>query len=223
MDEIAEILGAADLIALVGRYEGPCLEVKAEGYDLDAASARYELAKDVVAFANAKGGYLIIGISTVRDVDLDADRLDSLEPIAREAFPVQRYTGVINEYVYPSIAGLHVDFVPCEDERGLGVVLVPTQDPDRGPFITMRVVDGGEEIKQIVIGYSERIGSHNEPANGRALQQRLKKGSDTVAQRLSRIEEKLEAALDREQLEPEPDIDREELARRVQRLREEAL
>lgn len=194
--DIAQILAKGDLAGLVGLEESPHLEAKQAPYDLDEARARFELAKDVVAMANAEGGYLLIGPRTERAVDSDADVIVGFEPFAPASFSPARYEGVIKEYVHPPVRGLQVAVAGDPAGRAIGVIAVPQQGPDDRPFLIARVMDGDETLKGIVVGYVERRGGHNEPLRPSELQARFRKGSDTVAQHLARLEEKVDQLID---------------------------
>lgn len=197
MTTIEEILRSGQLERLVGLGEDETAEYKGRPYDLSWAGERYELAKDVSAFANARGGQLLVGVTTGRTEERDVDVVVSVEPFSPSAFSIPQYKGIIQEHVYPAILGLEVQFVPRKgSEEGIGLIQVPPQHPDRGPFLIARVVEDGEYLKQIVAGYAERHESHNEPLSPKELQRRLMKGSDTVSERLGRIEEKVETLLD---------------------------
>jgi len=197
--QVAVVLRSGVLQDLVGLEETVEFEAKSEPYDLDSPIGRYELAKDISALANARGGYLLIGLVTERAEDRDLDVVSGLRLVNEPSVATGRYRGVAKEYIYPEVAGLAVDFVPEKDGgAGILVIRVPPQHPDSGPFLISRVVEDGVELKHIVVGYVQRQGDRNTPLSGPALQQRFRKGSDTVSVRLGRIEDKLDAVLDKE-------------------------
>ena len=62
---LARIIADADFDRLVGEVENEWFDCKSQPYQLDAGDyAKRELAKDVTAFANAGGGYILIGFRT---------------------------------------------------------------------------------------------------------------------------------------------------------------
>lgn len=220
MERIAQILASADFVQLIGTAEDIFLEVKSAPFDLATAAGRYELAKDVSAFANSQGGYLLIGLRTARSPTTQVDIIDQVALISQGAFNAAQYAGVIGEYISPTIEGLGVDWKQSTDSNdGLGVVFVPTQNTDRKPFLICRVVEDGQHLKAIVAGYADRSGSSNDPLSPKHLQQAMQKGRDTYSSRMTRIEEKLNLLLDRspsvEKVEIEGGFDTQNLQARI--------
>lgn len=220
MDEIDHILNT-DPEKLIGLAEGSQLEVKSAHYDLDTAAARYELAKDVSSLANGSGGHLIIGIETTREPDRELDVLERFCPPEVGALQDGKYAGVVREYVYPEIQGVRIDSVSVDDGE-LAVIRVPPQRPDSQPFVILRVVEDGEHLKEIVIGYAERKSDSSEPMSGKRLQQALRKGSSPLSARLDRIEEKIDMSFSMMASPERSATDSEEkLRRRIDSLLEE--
>lgn len=208
---VGQILASGDLTELIGQSETVAFDAKCEPYPLDTPTGRYELAKDVSAFANASGGLLVIGLKTEPAPDHDLDVVSALTPVASAALSASQYLGVIKEYVHPFPAGLTVDFLPHgQGAEGLWVITVPPQNADVGPFLIVRIIEDGVEVKHIVAGFAQRQGDHSTPLSPKALQARFRRGSDTVSVRLGRIEDRLEAALSKAaapQAQAEPDLD----------------
>jgi len=66
-EAIKVILDTRQFDQLIGREEDAWFEAKQRSpYDLTPPTGRYELAKDVSAFANADGGLLVVGLTTTR-------------------------------------------------------------------------------------------------------------------------------------------------------------
>lgn len=172
--------------------------------------------------ANAEGGDLIIGLETQRSPERDADIVSGLKLIGKEAVSASQCSDVLTEYIYPRLRGARVRFVPNAD-GGLGVIVIsiPPQHADSRPYLILRVVEDGAELKQIVVGYVQRQGGQNTPISASSLHQYFRKGSDSIAVRLGRIEEKLEAALDqRTALAPNAAPDTQQLNRRIKEILE---
>ena len=196
-EDVREVLGRGALSEFIGWPEGPHFEAKSEPYDLDSSLGRYELAKDISAFANTGGGCLVIGLATVKDKGREIDVIGSLSLIAPDAVEENRYVGVLGEYVYPKIAGLDVRFFPhAKEGNGVVCIFVPPQNPNSRPFLICKVVDSGGLLKQIVAGYVERHEEHNRPLSLQELHRRFNSGSSSTAERLGRIEDKLDMLLD---------------------------
>lgn len=198
MDKIRQILAAKDFAKFIGVAEGIHLEVKRESYDLSTAAGRYELAKDVTAFANSDGGYLLIGLQTAPATSAQVDVIDALTLIPKSDFNTGQYTGVLDEHVFPDIDGLAIEWLESGDTGiGVGVVYIPAQKADRKPFLIAKVVEDGSYLKQIVVGYSERSEASNDPLAAEKLQRAIQKGRDSHSNRLTRIEDKLNTLLER--------------------------
>jgi predicted HTH transcriptional regulator len=73
LEQVLAIIRAGDFHRLIDRMEGDQIECKGAPYSLNADKERFELAKDVTAFANTKGGLILIGVHTVKDEGLSAD------------------------------------------------------------------------------------------------------------------------------------------------------
>lgn len=197
MDQVQAILDAGELDRLIGMIEDEFLEAKSMPYDLDSPSGRFELAKDVTAFANASGGHLLIGPTTARETDRPIDRLDSLVLIQEADFSTAKHIGVIQSHVHPDIMELEVSWSPHQNEAGgIGVIRIPPQSPNKKPFLIAKVVEEDQYLKHIVAGYVERVSDANEPLSPARLQLALRKGQDPISVRLSAIEEKMNLLLD---------------------------
>lgn len=184
--------------SLIGLREDGWLEAKGgTPYDLDAPEGRYELAKDVAAFANGTGGIVIVGLRTTRNANTQTDEITAYDLCAQATFNATQYASLIAEYIHPAIEGLAVYWVPVNPEgtNGLGIIEVPPQNPDRQYFLIANAVDGGSRIRQFVFGVVRRNESSNDPFTIAQLYGYIRKGKGSLAQRLTSIEDKLDAVL----------------------------
>jgi hypothetical protein len=184
--------------SLIGLREDAWLEAKGgTPYDLNSPAGRYELAKDVTAFANGTGGIVVIGLTTTRHANTQTDEITAYDLCPQNAFNPTQYASLIAEYVHPAIDGLAVYWVPANPEgtHGLGIIEVPPQNPDRQYFLIANAVDGGSRIKQFVFGVVRRDDSSNDPFTIAELYQCTQKGKSSLAQTLARIEDKLDVVL----------------------------
>lgn len=131
--------------ALVSAREGAWLDVKGAPY-LDTRPARYELAKDVAAFANAGGGLILIP-ATSRKEGL-TEVVDEVHDLPRDRVDVQAWLDRIAEKVYPGPAGVEVTFVG--GERGQVVIVIPPQPDARKPFLVRGAVEGERVLSNAV-------------------------------------------------------------------------
>ena len=215
-EEIQEILKSGNFGAFVDLRESQWFDAKGRNpYDLDQPVGRYELAKDVCAFCNADGGYLVIGLQHEPILEEDTERVSGMELFGAGELNLATYRGVVREYVYPEIKGLEVEWVAAGADPNVGVayVYVPQQNTDSMPFLIKNVVEKGQRLKQIVFGMSRRVGATSVPLTVDELHRRVKHGMSTTAERLTSIEQKLDAVL--QQRPPREETPLSRLAQRV--------
>ncbi len=128
---------------------------RAPGYDLNNASGRFELAKDVSSFANAEGGYLIIGLSTsARDAE-QTEAVAELDLFPEAEFNAGAIRGVLREYLYPELKELDVKWVEASHlaGQGVGVIFVPpSPEHDRRFVLMKKEIEGDTNLRHIVFG-----------------------------------------------------------------------
>ena len=198
-DSIERLLSSGQLADFIGFREGFNFEAKgAKPYDLVTGAGRFELAKDVSAFANEAGGWIIVGLMTTPSMAEATDEVTALDLVSRSAFPASQILGVLKEYVHPSVSGLHVDWVndQTSSELGVGVIRIPQQSEDAKPFMISRVHEAGKDLKQIVFGYARRVGGDSIPHSVAQIHRSMRVGMSTTAARLTGIEDKLAALLE---------------------------
>jgi hypothetical protein len=191
---LEELLAGGQFSDLLGREESAVLEVKgSKPYDLDSPFGRWELAKDVSAMANSVGGFLLVGLQTTKDPASDSDSITALDLIQETEFSAQKYTGIIKEYVYGTIAGLSANWRPQSPPTGvgLGVVYVPPQAQDAKPFLISQLTEVGKKF-ELVFGLVARRDAHNMPKTASELRTALREGNSTVSQRLTEISDTLD-------------------------------
>lgn len=97
--------------------------------DLSSAEARYELAKDASAFANATGGVIVVGFRTAKVSSADTDAIATTELMPESGFPALAIQGVLRDCLHPGIRGLRVYWQESAKTAtlGFGVIEVPAQ------------------------------------------------------------------------------------------------
>ncbi len=222
---IKSILDARQFQTLIGQDEDSWFEAKGRHpYDFATPAGRYELAKDVSSFANADGGFLIIGLITTPLAEAHTERVISYDLCTQEEFVVAQYQGLIKEYVYPQIKNLNVYWAPVNEEatQGLGVIEVPAQNSKLKYFLTAKVVEAGTQIRQIVFGLAKRTNNTNDPLTAAELYRHMQDGKHTVPQTLARLEGKIDGLIQAQARPDTPQTSRDELyADRIARALEE--
>lgn len=209
-DAIRQVIESGDFSQFLGRAEDAFLEVKGPApYDLGLPSGRYELAKDVSAFANAEGGYLLIGLEGKKDEGARIDEIHSLQLLPVTDFNAPQYEGLLRIHIVPRIQGLSVTWRASSDnpELGLGVVYVPIQPEAKKLFLVTRLVEEGEEQKATVVAIARRVGGDNVPLTAVEIYEAIRKGRETILQRSIRIEDKLDLLLARGSGAAPPTVD----------------
>ena len=197
-DDIKRQLLNTDCASLIGIHEDSWFEAKQQNtYDLDTPTGRYELAKDTCAFANAEGGFIVIGLRTVHLQAENADRVDGLDLCIQVDFDSSKYKGIIGDHVKPSIAGLNTRWHPHSGGPvfGIGIIEIPAQEQRVKPFLITKIVEDNSYQKQIIFGMSRRNQSSNDPLSFDQIQRALKIGLNPDADRQSRIEAKVDTLL----------------------------
>jgi hypothetical protein len=222
---IKNILEARQFQTLIGQDEDSWFEAKgSHPYDFTTPAGRYELAKDVSSFANAEGGFLIVGLITTPLAEMQTERVTAYDLCTQEEFDVAQYQGLIREYVYPRIKDLNVYWTAVNEEvtQGLGVIEIPAQSPKSKYFLTVKVVEAGTQIRQVVFGLAKRTNNANDPLTVAELYWLMQNGKQTVPQTLARLEDKIDELI---QAQARPDThppSRDELyADRIARVLEE--
>jgi hypothetical protein len=130
---IKTILDNRQFDLLIGQEEDTWFEAKGRNpYDFTTLAGRYELAKDVSAFANADGGILVVGLATAPLADVQKERVTAHDLCTQAEFDVAQYQGLIKDCVYPRIRDLSIQWlsVNAEATQGLGVIEIPAQSPN---------------------------------------------------------------------------------------------
>jgi hypothetical protein len=143
---------AADLVKgglvrlLLGQPEGLWLDAKRDPHAIrGGASAdpqKWELAKDVVAFANTGADSLILfGVQTANSGA--GDVLDSLHAFELTSMNADAVRAILRERVTPDLPNVEVGVVESQNGYGYGYIFIPAQPAELLPFIVSGVLIGG--------------------------------------------------------------------------------
>lgn len=177
-EQAVSILKSGDFDQFLGAIEDDFLEYKAEPYRLDDEHQKHELAKDVSALANAKGGVIIIGAQTERDATHATDTIIKIRSFASTLIRVSQYEGVVQTWVYPPIKQLEIKWFPSSADASLGLVgiIVPEQDALWRPFLMTRSIEPSGRISTNLFGYAERGNGKSVPMSAQQLHTILRDG-----------------------------------------------
>lgn len=143
---VLDLLAAGRWDLLVGQPESDWLEAKGAPYDHLGPNWRYELAKDVAAFANApEGGLIVIGMTTTDRGE--GDTITGLKEFELDRVRRQAYRNHVAQRVYPRVEGFEVRRFPGRRKGwGLAALVVPPQPETSHPFLVQGVVSRGEVL-----------------------------------------------------------------------------
>ena len=189
LKNLLEIIDTKDFNRLIGEVESQFLDVKSQPYQFDARlDAKREFAKDVAAFANADGGYILIGVATEASPLHIGEEITELRPVGRSLFDSQRHQKLLAEWLYPLPKGIDVKFVPfgTDTNKGIGVVFVSPQDERSKPFLITRS-QNEKKSTELLIGYVERHRDQTHVRKVAEIHQALRTGLNLERELLGRI------------------------------------
>ncbi|MGW9028600.1 ATP-binding protein [Streptomyces sp. NPDC055722] len=139
--------------AIKGMTESQWVDFKSAGqagpYDLKLESKKFELAKDVAAFANAGGGLIVCGFkATRRPTDLH-ETVVKQTPFAKRLVNTDTYKSVIAEYVRPSVS-VHFTWYADPVDQELGYLVMEVEalaESDRWALVTKTLNEDGKLAK----------------------------------------------------------------------------
>jgi hypothetical protein len=226
--ELKQIIDSGDFNKFVGEVEGQLFDAKGQPYRFeDGPDAKREFAKDVAAFANTRGGSILIGMHTKTGPFHTGEEVDEIRPIPGTLFVPDQYRKTLVEWLYPQPAGIEIlwtQFGP-DPTKGIGAILIPLQDDRAKPFLIKRVIGENKKSSELLIGYVERRMDGTEVRTIAELHHALKTGLNLERELLGRIanleiliEQHFSAKAAAESLEQRE----ETLKKRIARLIEEA-
>jgi hypothetical protein len=198
LDDLERIVQTRDFNTLIGETEGRFLDVKRQPYQFDSGMhAKREFAKDVASFANAAGGYILVGIATRQNAVRAGEEISEIRPLERAVFDIERHRKILLEWLYPQPLDVQCDWIQfgSDHARGVGVIFIPPQSPGVKPFLIKRTVED-RKGSELLIGYAERRFDTTEIKTVVEIQQALRTGLNLERELLGRIAG-LELRLDR--------------------------
>ncbi|MEU5298963.1 AlbA family DNA-binding domain-containing protein [Streptomyces umbrinus] len=104
---LIEALSAGRPEDLLGVAETSWVDFKRAPYALTTEKGKFELCKDVTAFANAQGGLLVLGVIAEKKPDQALEVATELRPFPQAQADVVQYVDTLNEYLRPRVAISH--------------------------------------------------------------------------------------------------------------------
>ncbi|GLW46381.1 hypothetical protein Stsp02_20430 [Streptomyces sp. NBRC 14336] len=141
---------------ILGTPESEWVDFKSIGpkgpYDLSTEKGKFELAKDVAAFANAGGGLIVCGLKAKQRPTELYEVAEKLTPFAKSLVNSTSYKDVIKEYVRPLLKVNYLWFDhPADDPDASGHYLVievaALPESDRWALVTRGLTEDGRFVK----------------------------------------------------------------------------
>lgn len=177
-DELETIRKSGDFDKLIGKRETDFLDCKSEIYHFKNDESKYELAKDVSAFGNAQGGYILIGIKTEKSEKHYSDEIVDIRPFKESLCNPNQHLNIINQWIYPKLFGLEAKWYSTKNnsQEGIFVIKIPAQRKYSKPFLITRTQLGTSKFKEVMFGYCERKQEFNDPRSVEEMQQIFRDG-----------------------------------------------
>lgn len=178
LDQVVAIIRSGKFDALLGAVEGGQLECKRTYYRLDDDDEKFELAKDVSSFANAKGGAILIGVHTDKDTTLATDIIKKIGAFPQSQANVIQYRDVLKDWIYPNLQKLTIDWFPsaANNSEGIVAIIVGNQDQLWRPFVITRTVKNSGKMSTVFFGFAERSLDRSVPMGIQQLHLLLRDG-----------------------------------------------
>ncbi|MFI0410603.1 helix-turn-helix domain-containing protein [Actinomadura sp. 3N508] len=146
---LIEALASGKPEDLLGTAESSWLDFKGAPYALNTDRLKFELCKDVAAFANALGGLLVCGVAAEKQSDRAVEVATRLQPFPQDRADVDRYIDTLNEYLRPRVIISHFwyrDPTRSTTEAALYYLVIevePVPEPDRYVIVRRMLNDRG--------------------------------------------------------------------------------
>ncbi len=155
IEKVKEILESGNFNEFIGKIEGDCFEAKKQKpYMIDSTennkrfSARVELVGDIAAMSNSNGGYIICGLPTEKEKELQTDRVTEVKMFESASFYThENIQEVVKAHIHPELQ-VTVTWHPSNSDssKGIGSIYIPPQPESKKHFIVTAVEING--IKQ---------------------------------------------------------------------------
>ena len=141
MEELRLAFEEHDPTRILGTVECSWVDFKSQPYLLSTDKGSWELCKDVAAFANGGGGYIVIGIAATKDPNDATERASELRAVPVAMANRDQHRDKIVAGVFPSIDGLSITTHSANEGSCYLTIHVPAQSAYVKPFLIRYLVD----------------------------------------------------------------------------------
>jgi hypothetical protein len=161
--------------SVTGTPESNWLDFKRSPYPMKTDCERWELAKDVAALANTKGGLIVIGFGTEKAPHIAAETATEPQWVAKSAIVGDKFNNTIEKWVFPRVRGAKLHWFARDDaaSEGVFVIEVPAQEQRTKPFLVEGKVDAEGSFSSVGVGYPYREGDRVEWTRAEEIQHLL--------------------------------------------------
>ncbi len=192
VEEVLNILKRGDLDELLGTVEDIQVEFKGAPYQLANENDKCELAKDVSALANHKGGVILIGFRTKKDPSTAVEYVDSCRPFDRRLVDRDQYLKALHDWICPVLRSLEISYFVSRSnpDKFVVAIIVPEAVADEKPYVVTRSVGADGKVRGTLFGYYERVQDGIPATSAETIRGYIKDGFrfGELANRLSTIE-----------------------------------
>ena len=162
IERFKEIVDSKNLDQLIGHAENNFFDAKESFYNLSDQKDKHELCKDITAFANNNGGYLIIGCKTEKAQNDLADYIKATDGLTN--FPsMDGVYSILSEYIYPNSIGTFVGFEQIVTSDGKKFLLISiSNNSEERPYFVRRDAHNREFVAYYIRTHDRGIRHHIE-------------------------------------------------------------
>lgn len=159
--EVTALLATGAGDELCGVSESDTVDFKAS-MDLDSPRGKRDLAADLAAFANGRGGIIVVGVRTRCDVVWRCEVADQVVGVRRELVTVEAVTAIARDFCYPPIRDVATHYFDVSNGRGartsVVVISVEPQPATDAPVVVDRIADASGAAMPHAVGWPIRVG-----------------------------------------------------------------
>jgi hypothetical protein len=159
--QVLQLLGSGAGLDLIGVAESDTVDFKMT-IDLADPAGKRDLAADLAAFANNRGGVLVIGVRTARHTTTNSEVADQIVGIERDRVSPEAVAAIARDFCHPPIHVVLVDAFAVTNNRGVATsvvaITVEAQPESEAPVLVDRIADSSGAKVPHAIGWPKRSG-----------------------------------------------------------------